>query len=287
MALTSLAQQRYWHDRRARHTQQRGKDANDRSIGHRQALADRRLVKRYQYYGDIGARDELVRQFMPLAQQLARRYQRANEPLDDLVQVASIGLIKAVERYDPDRGTALSSYAVPTILGELKRYFRDNSWSLHVPRGMQERVMQVNSATESLSSQLGRTPTAGEVADTIDETTENVLEAMEAASAYDSVSLESSRGGDDSEGEAYADQIGSEDERYALVEQTATIGPELKALPRRERLVLGLRFVEDMTQSQIAEHIGVSQMHVSRLIQRALNRVRAAHKPDSHRHRAR
>jgi RNA polymerase sigma-B factor len=280
MALTSLAQQRYRHDRRA-HTQQRTTKANDHSIGHRQALADRKLVKRYQCYGDTGARDELVRQFMPLAQQLARRYQRANEPIDDLVQVASIGLIKAVERYDPDRGTALSSYAVPTILGELKRYFRDNSWSLHVPRGMQERVMHVNTAMESLSGQLGRTPTASEVANNIGDTTENVLEAMEAASAYDSVSLESSRGGDDSEGESYADQIGSEDERYALVEQTATVGPELKALPKRERLVLGLRFVEDMTQSQIAERVGISQMHVSRLIQRALARVRAAHKTDS------
>lgn len=238
---------------------------------------DRRLIKRYREQDDAQARDELVRRFMPLAHQLARRYQRANEPLDDLVQVASIGLVKAIDRFDPDRGTALSSYAVPTILGELKRYFRDNSWSLHVPRGMQERVMQVNQVIESLSRQYGRTPTSSEVAGELGDSTENVLEAMEAASAYDSVSLEQSRDRDEDEGEPYANQIGSEDDRFDFVEDAASVAPELGSLPERERMVLGLRFVEDMTQSQIAERIGVSQMHVSRLIQRALERVRSAH----------
>src|SRR5205823_2510881 len=151
---------------------------------------DRRLLKRYHHDGDITARDELVERFLPLARQLARRYQRGNEPLDDLIQVASIGLVKAVDRYDPERGTAFSSYAVPTILGELKRYFRDAGWAVHVPRGMQERVMNVNQAIAKLSRETGRSPTATEVAGEIDESPETVLEAMEAAIAYDAVSLD-------------------------------------------------------------------------------------------------
>src|SRR6478672_13262269 len=131
---------------------------------------DRRLLKRYHEHGDVSARDELIARFLPLARQLARRYQRGNEPLADLIQVASIGLVKAVDRYDPERGTAFSSYAVPTILGELKRYFRDSGWAVHVPRGMQERVMTVNNAINRLSRALGRSPTAAEVADEIGET---------------------------------------------------------------------------------------------------------------------
>jgi RNA polymerase sigma-B factor len=148
---------------------------------------DRRLVERYQQSGDSGAREELVRRFMPLARQLARRYQRGNEPLDDLVQVASIGLVKALDRFDASRGTAFSSYAVPTILGELKRYFRDSGWAVHVPRGIQERVLEVNRAVQDLSHELGRSPTAAEVAAATGMETELVLEAMEAAVSYETV----------------------------------------------------------------------------------------------------
>ena len=205
---------------------------------------------------------------------MARRYRRSDEPLDDLVQVATLGLIKAIDRFDPARETAFSSYAVPTMLGELKRYFRDNGWAVHVPRGMQERVMQVDNAVKDLSRRKGRSPSAAEVAEALDLTTEQVLEAMEAAGAYDAVSLESYRFGDEGDGETYAESIGVEDGRFELVEYGATIAPTLAALPARDRLVLHLRFVEDLTQAEIAERVGVSQMHVSRLIRRALERLR-------------
>ena len=238
------------------------------------AREDRRLLNRYHHQGDTAARDELVERFLPLARQLARRYQRGNEPLDDLIQVASIGLVKAVDRYDPDRGTAFSSYAVPTILGELKRYFRDSGWAVHVPRGMQERVMNVNQAIAKLSRETGRSPTAAEVAQEIGESPELVLEAMEAAIAYDAVSLDTPRTSDEEEGDTYADTMGAIDERFELVEYTSAIGPTMRALPERDRLVLKLRFEDDLTQLEIAERIGVSQMHVSRLIRRALKRLR-------------
>jgi RNA polymerase sigma-B factor len=239
------------------------------------ARETRTLFLRYQNKGDHAARDELIERFLPLARQLARRYQRANEPLDDLVQVASIGLVKAVDRFDLDREVAFSSYAVPTILGELKRYFRDSGWAVHVPRGTQERAMQVDRAVKELSGKLGRSPSVEEVAEQLGESVEDVLSAMEAGQAYEAVSLDAQRAAGESESDTFADSIGVEDERFELVEYGATIAPTLKALPKRDQLVLHLRFVEDMTQSQIAERIGVSQMQVSRLIRRALGRLRA------------
>jgi RNA polymerase sigma-B factor len=232
------------------------------------------LFRRLRGGGDEAAREELIERFLPLARQLARRYQRANEPLDDLVQVASIGLVKAVDRFDLDRSVAFSSYAVPTILGELKRYFRDSGWAVHVPRGVQERAMQVDRAIKELSGKLGHSPSVDEVAEQIDASVEDVLAAMEAGLAYEAVSLDAHRAGGDTEGDTFADSIGLEDERFDLVEYEATIAPTLKALPRRDQVVLHLRFAEDMTQSQIAERIGVSQMQVSRLIRRALARLR-------------
>jgi len=223
--------------------------------------------------GQPAARQELVERFLPLARQLARRYQRGSEPLDDLIQVASIGLVKAIDRFDPDRGTAFSSYAVPTITGELKRYFRDSGWAVHVPRGMQERVMGVNAAVARLSRDLGRSPSAEEIGDSVGTSPEEVLEAMEAGFAYDAISLEASRSSDSEDGDSYADLLGEEDGRYDLVEYQATIASELRALPARDRLVIYLRFSEDLTQSAIAKRIGVSQMHVSRLIRRALGQL--------------
>jgi RNA polymerase sigma-B factor len=224
--------------------------------------------------GDSRARDALIERFLPLARQLARRYQRANEPLDDLVQVASVGLVKAVDRFDPERGVAFSSYAVPTILGELKRYFRDSGWALHVPRGVQERAMQVDRAIKELAGRLGRSPSVREVAEHMDASVEDVLGAMEASEAYEAVSLEAHRGGGEAGGDTYADTIGAEDERFELVEYGAAIAPALRTLAPRDRVILHLRFVKDLTQSEIAEHIGVSQMQVSRLIRRALTRLR-------------
>ena len=174
---------------------------------------------------------------------MARRYRRSDEPLDDLVQVATLGLIKAIDRFDPARETAFSSYAVPTMLGELKRYFRDNGWAVHVPRGMQERVMQVDNCVKDLSRKIGRSPSVPEIGAALDLTTEQVLEAMEAASAYDAVSLESYRFGDEGDGETYAESIGVEDDRFELVEYGATIAPTLQALPaaRPDRAAPALR----------------------------------------------
>ena len=248
---------------------------------------DRRLLLRYHEHGDSSAREELVERFLPLARQLARRYQRTNEPLDDLMQVASVGLVKAIDRFDPKRGTAFSTYAVPTILGELKRYFRDSGWAVHVPRGMQERVMKLDSAAQELHRKLGRSPSPKELAGELELHEEEVLEAMEAASAYDAVSLEQQRGDSDSDSgsDTFQDKLGTEEEAYELVEYGATIAPTLKALSARERLILHLRFVEDMTQSEIADRIGVSQMHVSRLIRRSLARLRTVAEHDRERRR--
>lgn len=238
---------------------------------------DRRLLLRYHEQGDAAAREELVERFLPLARQLARRYQRTNEPLDDLMQVASVGLVKAIDRFDPARGTAFSTYAVPTILGELKRYFRDSGWAVHVPRGMQERVMRLDTAAQELHRKLGRSPSARELATELELTEEQVLEGMEAASAYDAVSLEQQRSDQDTgTPDSFQDKLGTDEERYELVEYGAAIAPTLKALSARERLILHLRFVEDMTQSEIAERIGVSQMHVSRLIRRSLAGLRVS-----------
>jgi RNA polymerase sigma-B factor len=248
-------------------------NSNDLTPAQARAREDRRLLTRYHSDGDLSARDELVERFLPLAKQLARRYQRGNEPLDDLVQVASIGLVKAVDRFDPERGTAFSSYAVPTILGELKRYFRDVGWAVHVPRGMQERIMQVNATVEVLSRRLGRSPTPAEIGKEIGASPESVLEAMDASVAYEASSLDASRT-NDSESASYAESIGAEDEAYEQIEYMQTIAPTMRALPERDRLVLQLRFEDDLTQSEIADRIGVSQMHVSRLIRRALKRLR-------------
>ena len=248
--------------------------ASEPPASHTRADEDRRLLLRYHRHGDHAAREELVRRMLPLARRMARRYHRSDESFDDLVQVATLGLIKAIDRFDPARATAFSSYAVPTMLGELKRYFRDNGWAVHVPRGMQERVMRVDAAMRELSRTLGRSPAAGEVAAVLGIEPEQVLEAMEAASAYDAVSLEAFRFGDEGDGETYAESIGEEDARFELVEYGATIAPTLAALPARDRMVLRLRFVDDLTQAEIAERVGVSQMHVSRLIRRALDRLR-------------
>jgi RNA polymerase sigma-B factor len=257
-------------------TADRAGESGERKPQSANTREDRRLLIRYHQDGDLQAREELVERFLPLARQLARRYQRQNEPLDDLLQVASMGLVKAIDRFDPERGTAFSTYAVPTILGELKRYFRDSGWAVHVPRGMQERVMKLDQASQELHRRLGRSPSAGELAAELDLNSEEVLEAMEAASAYDAISLEEHRSeSSDPQEPTYADSLGREEERYELVEYGATIAPTMKALSERERLILHLRFVEDLTQSEIADRIGVSQMHVSRLIRRALARLRA------------
>ena len=237
------------------------------------ASEDRRLLERYHHDDDPAAREALVERFLPLARQLARRYQRAGEPLDDLIQVASLGLLKAIERFDPARETAFSSFAVPTILGELKRHFRDKGWSVRVPRDLQELAVKVDRVGEDMGRELGRAPTPGEIAERIGATQEQVLEAREAAGAYRAVSLDRPRNEEDEEGEL-VDAFGTEDHGFELAEDAATVQRLMRVLSDREREVLRLRFEEDLTQSEIGDIVGVSQMHVSRLIRQSIARLR-------------
>jgi RNA polymerase sigma-B factor len=234
---------------------------------------DRRLLERYHRQGDRAARDAIVARFLPLARQLARRYAGAGEPLDDLIQVASLGLVKAVDRFDPERAVAFSSFAVPTILGELKRHFRDKGWSVRVPRDLQELALRLERVAEELSRELSRAPTPAELAQRLGVSEEDVLEAREAAHAYRAVSLDRPRTEDDEGGPAVADAMGDEDPGFGRAEDAATVDQLLRVLAPREREVLRLRFVEDLTQQEIGERIGVSQMHVSRLIRQAIARL--------------
>jgi RNA polymerase sigma-B factor len=240
------------------------------------AQEDRRLLERYHRHGDAAAREALVTRFLPLARQLARRYQRGGEQLDDLVQVASLGLLKAIDRFDPARETAFSSFAVPTILGELKRHFRDKGWSVRVPRDLQELAVKVDKVAEEMSREIGRAPTPAELAERTGTTLEQVLEAREASAAYRAVSLDRPRTEDEDEGESYADAVGAEDPGYRIAEDAATVERLMRVLTDREREVLRLRFEEDLTQSEIGERVGVSQMHVSRLIRQSVARLREA-----------
>jgi RNA polymerase sigma-B factor len=230
-------------------------------------------------HGDLRAREELVERFLPLARKLARRYAGAREPFDDLLQVASLGLVKAVDRFDPARGTAFSSFAVPTILGELKRYFRDLGWSVHVPRGAQEMALRIEDACHKLTVKHGRAPSVSVLAEYTELSIEDVLDGLETAAAHHSVSLDAPH--DDGEGGSgtLADTFGEDDERFELVEASVTIAAAAQSLSARERRVLILRFVEDRTQTQIAELIGVSQMQVSRILRGALEKLRELTEP--------
>ena len=248
-------------------------EAGDRAAA--RAL-ERDLLVRYHECGDLAAREELVERFLPLARDLALRYTYSDEAFDDLLQVASLGLIKAIDRYDPGRGTKFTSYAAPTILGELKRHFRDKGWSLHVPRELQERTLAVGHATELLSKALGRSPKVREVAEHLGCSVEQVLEAQEAAASYEAASLDAPVVRDDDESAALVDTLGGEDNAYELVEDREAITRTWKELPDLERSVLELRFMHDLNQREIGQRIGYSQMHVSRLLRRALSRLETA-----------
>ncbi len=241
---------------------------------------ERWLFARVQRDGDRAAHEALVERFLPLAQQLARRYARSNEPLDDLIQVASLGLLKAIDRFDPTRPTAFSSFAVPTILGELKRHFRDTGWSLRVPRDLQELAFRVERVADDLATELRRVPTADEIAQYMDVRTEQVLDAREAAGAYRAVSLDRPRDDADA-GDEVADVIGVEEPGYHLADEAATVEHLMSVLSDREREVLRLRFAEDLTQSEIGARLGLSQMHISRLIRCAIAQLRQAAEPDT------
>jgi RNA polymerase sigma-B factor len=230
------------------------------------------LFERWRHTQDREARDELISRFLPLARKLARRYTQSSEPYDDLVQVASLGLVKAVERFDPDRGFAFTSFAVPTIVGELKRYFRDTGWAIHVDRGAQERARRINEAQRAISARTGRPPRVDELAQYLELSEEEVLDGLQVAEAYGTVSLDAPLAGE--EDATRIDAIGDEDQRLGLVDDQTTIFAAAKHLPQREREILFLRFGEDLTQSEIAERVGVSQMQVSRLLRRSLQRLR-------------
>jgi RNA polymerase sigma-B factor len=236
------------------------------------AASEEALLRRYAD-GDVSAREELAHRYMPLARRLAGRYRHTGESQDDLEQVAYLGLLKAIDRYDAGRGPFVR-YAVPNIMGELKRHFRDKGWGLHVPRSVQERVLVVNRASESLSGRLGRSPTPRDLMEHTGLSMEDVLEALDAASAYTPAALDAPQPGVEGEGErTLGDTLGGNDAHYELVELGEAIEPAFKALPDREQMILKLRFIDDLTQSEIADRIGVSQMHVSRLLRRSLNQL--------------
>ena len=239
------------------------------------------LFQRWCKHRDAHARDELVQRFLPLARKLAHRYRGAHEPIEDLFQVASLGLVKAVDRFDLSRGTAFSSFAVPTILGELKRYFRDCGWSVHVPRGAQEQALKVEEAQQTLTTKRGRPPTVPELAEYLELSVQDVLEAIETAGAHHAASLDAPHTDEDGASGTLGSLFGGEDERYGLVEDGLTITAAARQLPLHERRVLQLRFIEDLTQTQIAERIGVSQMQVSRILRRALARLNEFANPEA------
>lgn len=248
---------------------------SDRRAGGRDGIPPRELFLRWQRDRDQDARHALVERHTPLARSLARRYARASEPFDDLLQVALLGLVKAIERFDVDRGRAFTSFAVPTILGELRRYFRDCGWSVHVPRELQERALKLEQAQERLTGARGRPPTLVELAEYLELDVEQALEALRAGQAYRAVSLEAPRPSDrDGEAPTLADGLGTEDERYELVEADASIAAAMKHLTHRERAILHLRFAQGLTQTEIATRIGLSQMQVSRIMRRSLDRLR-------------
>jgi RNA polymerase sigma-B factor len=254
-----------------------GEKSSASDVRRRRIQQDLRLFELYRETGDLAARDALVERFLPLAHHLARGYDRGGGLVEDLAQVASIGLLKAIERYDPDRGIAFSSFAVPTIAGEIKRYYRDKGWAVRVPRSLQERALAVQHATDELERELGRPPTIAQIAERIDASTEEVLEARIAAEAHFGVSLESPSGHDDDGDRTLADTIGSLDHRLEQVEDALAVESLVAGLDDRERTILALRFQHDLTQHEIAARVGVSQMQVSRLLRQAIARLRAAH----------
>jgi RNA polymerase sigma-B factor len=246
------------------------------------ARDDRALFERYHDQGDPFDRDMLVERFLPLARQLASRYRTSEEPFDDLFQVACLGLIKAIDRFDLERGIAFSSYAVPTMLGEIKRHFRDRTWAVRVPRDLQELSLRVARAVAHLTVTLRRRPTIAEISEKVGVGDAEVLKALEASGAYKATSLQAPRGGDEDDGDSLGDTINSlgdtisiDDARLQRAEDRAVLAHLMRRVPDREREVLLLRFVGDLTQAEIGQRIGLSQMQVSRIIRQAIWRLQA------------
>jgi RNA polymerase sigma-B factor len=235
---------------------------------------DRELLRRYHEQGDPTAREQLIARHLPLVRSLARRYAGRGEPLEDIEQVGAIGLIKAIDRFDVAREVSLATYATPNVVGEIKRHFRDKGWAIRVPRSLQELNARMSGAIDDLTARLGHSPSVSEIAESLGTTNEEVLEALEVGSAYTALSLDAGPAGGDDDGNDPMETIGSEDAEFDRSEDRATLGPALAHLPDREREILRMRFEEGLPQTQIADRIGLSQMHVSRLIRRSLATMR-------------
>jgi len=240
------------------------------ATGAERAARERTLLKRYHERGDAAARDQLAEEMLPLARALAGRYAGRGEPLDDLVQVACIGIMKAIDGFDISREVRFSSYATPTVLGEIKRHFRDRTWALHVPRGTQELQLKVAKARDELTNELGRSPTVEELGEKVQANLEDVLDALQSAQAHRTRSFDEPAGEDST----LAESLGSSDPELGRAEIRVLLDEAFGVLSERDREILRLRFEEDMTQTEISDRIGVSQMQVSRLIRQALARLR-------------
>lgn len=234
----------------------------------------RELFRQYRLEGDEDARDELVEMYLNLVKYLASRFRNRGEPVDDLIQVGTIGLIKAIDRFDIERAVEFTTYATPTIVGELKRYFRDKGWAIKVPRRLQELSFKVNQGVDALTQNLQRSPTVPEIAEYLEVTPDDVLEAMETSEAYNFVSLEGDRSGDGSDSFSILEYIGKEDVLMSVVDDRETLSSALKKLSAQEQRVLYLRFFEGLTQTEIARKLDISQMQVSRLLRRTLRVLR-------------
>jgi RNA polymerase sigma-B factor len=238
-----------------------------------ETLDDRALLRRYHEAGDASARELLVQRHLPLVRSLARRYAGRGEALDDIEQVGAIGLIKAIDRYELERDVALTTYATPNVVGEIKRHFRDKGWAIRVPRALQELNAKMSTTIEVLTTKYGRSPTIAEIAQHLEASSEQVLEALEAGSAYAPASL-SVGPTEDSELDPM-ETIGTMDAEFERADERASLEPALASLPEREREILRMRFEDGLTQTQIAERVGISQMHVSRLIRKSIDRMRS------------
>lgn len=233
----------------------------------------RELFRRFKEEGDMDAREKLVMSHLNLVRFIANKFKNRGEPIDDLIQVGYLGLLKAIDRFDPSRGLEFTTFATPTIMGEIKRHFRDKGWSVRVPRRLQELSAKVNQATDTLTSQLQRSPTIAEIADYLDATVDEVLEAMESSSAYSSVSLEAPSGADDDDTPSVIDRYATDDSDLAFTDDRIIIEEALASFSPRERDVIEMRFLKGMTQIEIAEKLGISQVQVSRLLRRTLKKI--------------
>lgn len=231
------------------------------------------LFRRYKEEGDVEAREKLVMSHMNLVRFLANKFKNRGEPLDDLIQVGYLGLLKAIDRFDPSRGLEFTTYATPTIMGEIKRHFRDKGWSVRVPRRLQELSAKVNQATDVLTTELQRSPKIEEIAEYLDASVDEVLEAMESSSAYSSVPLEGTGNNDNDDAPSVLDRYATEDSALNFTDDRLIIQEALKGFSPREREVIDLRFLQGMTQIEIAEQLGISQVQVSRLLRRTLKKI--------------